>query len=107
MTKYTVVVDLAGHVWELSKRYSDFDALWTELRRWLHWSELPALPKKGMPFLAFGQLEKPFLEERRAGLEQAMAALLARGDRTLMQHGPGALIETFLGLRPEAQQQYS
>ena len=81
------------------KRYSDFDALWTELRRWLHWSELPVLPKKGLPFLAFGQLEKPFLEERRAGLEQAISKLIARGDRTLMQHGPGALLEAFLGLR--------
>ena len=92
----------------VSKRFSEFDALWAELRRWLHWSELPVLPQKSVFSFGGSQLEKKFLHARRAALQQCMEQLIAaRTGRTLLAHGPGALIEVFLGITKQTHAQVS
>ena len=88
-TTYQVEVDLGGHVWGLSKRYSDFEELYTHLRttytqeipedRW------PTFPQKTY----FSRLSEETIEARRLLLEDFLCESLslkmfpAREDATL------------------------
>ena len=78
MTKYTVVVDLAGHVWELSKRYSDFEVLHVHLRRAysqvVPQDQWPPFPQKTW----LGRFTDETIEQRRKLLEDFMQSAVSR-----------------------------
>lgn len=75
-TAYTLKVTSGGSTWQLSKRYSDFEAFNSKLRDRFPMLALPKLPGK----VWFGSMSQGVVEHRKQALQDYMLELTDRSD---------------------------
>ena len=69
-----IIEVISGHKrWRIKRRYSDFNYLDTQLRKFMKRTEIPVFPPKR--FIG-SSTDKEFVEERRADLERYISALV-------------------------------
>ncbi|KAL4133546.1 hypothetical protein PRIC2_003863 [Phytophthora ramorum] len=88
-TSYVIDVSFNGALWQLSRRYKEFDALHSHLKKKYPTSELPGLPPKHV----FTPLEGEFVTHRKEQLEAFLKQLLLHPVT-----GADVMLMSFLGV---------